>query len=86
MPGFELLYRYFDMDWFKFIFNFAKSPAEIGAILPSSRFLANKMAAQLPKNLHTIVELGAGTGNITRKLNEYPHENLVIFECNEEFL
>ena len=73
------------MHWFKFFSNLIKSPSDIGAILPSSRFLANKIASQVPKNAHTIVELGAGTGAITRKLNECPHKNLVIFERNDEF-
>lgn len=58
------------------------SPSHIGAAVPSSKFLAKAMAAQLPDSLQgVIVELGGGTGAITRALLEYginPEKIIVV--------
>lgn len=46
-----------------------RSPVKIGAALPSSRYLADKIAAEIPlPNDHYIVELGGGTGVVTEAL------------------
>jgi len=71
--------------FFNFFIGFIKSPGNVGAIVPSSRFLAKQMAASIPANAHTIVELGAGTGAITHQLNQRPHKHLVIFELSPKF-
>ncbi len=46
-----------------------KSPRSVGAVFPSSLFLARAIASYVPKD-HTglIVELGAGTGVVTKEL------------------
>ncbi|MDM8545733.1 class I SAM-dependent methyltransferase [Candidatus Venteria ishoeyi] len=59
------------------------NPREIGAACPSSPKLGRMMAAQVPKDSNGfIVELGAGTGNITAALLDYglPPEKLIVVE------
>lgn len=52
-----------------FLRECARSPRAIGAICPSSRLLAQKMAAKInPQGSGLIVELGAGTGKVTEAL------------------
>lgn len=51
------------------LIKFLKSPRFIGTIIPSSRFLAEKMALEA-QEAHKILELGAGTGPVTRALCE----------------
>lgn len=47
------------------------SPGHIGAAVPSSKFLAKAMAEQIPDSFQgIIIELGGGTGAITRALLE----------------
>lgn len=52
-----------------FLRRFAKDPTAVGAIAPSSRFLAARMVADLdfPAGVK-VAELGAGTGPFTRAL------------------
>ena len=62
------------------------SPGAMGAIYPSSKSLANKMAAQIPNTLSDIVvEIGPGTGTITRALLDsgIQAEKLIIIERSE---
>jgi phospholipid N-methyltransferase len=67
-------------------------PAAVGAICPSSRFLARAMARPL-SNLSLngphdyIIELGAGTGNVTQALLDQgvPPERLVVIELSKPF-
>lgn len=59
-----------------------KTPAMVGAILPSSRHLA-KVMARHAGGAEAMVELGAGTGTITRELvRQYPATPLMLFEQN----
>lgn len=52
-----------------FIKRWLKHPLRLGAILPSSNSLAELIAEQVDlKEDHVIVELGAGTGSLTRRL------------------
>lgn len=70
-----------------FIREFAKEPKHIGAVAPSSDFLAEHMvrAAQIEPG-QPVVELGAGTGPITQKIREVaPHSPLLALEPNPEF-
>jgi phosphatidylethanolamine/phosphatidyl-N-methylethanolamine N-methyltransferase len=60
----------------------------VGAVFPSSRFLADKMLNHLPlKQAKVIVELGPGTGvfteRILKKMGEDSH--LVVIELNDAF-
>jgi phosphatidylethanolamine/phosphatidyl-N-methylethanolamine N-methyltransferase len=61
----------------------------IASIAPSSRRLARAMLEGLPiDRVRTVVELGAGTGAITRVLLETlpPQATLLAFEINPEFI
>ena len=57
-----------------------RSPAYTGAIVPSSQFLAEAMADAAAGAAH-VVELGAGTGPVTRVLStRYPGARLTVVE------
>ena len=52
-----------------FIGRFVRNPTEVGAIAPSSRFLARKMVQGVPLDPGVrIVEFGPGTGPFTRQI------------------
>lgn len=52
-----------------FLFELLKRPASVGAVWPSSRRLAQRMAAQIPaQGEGLVVELGGGTGVVTQAL------------------
>ncbi len=56
---------------FQFLQAFLKNPLKVGAIAPSSPELAQKMAEDIVPNENDIVlELGVGTGAITKVLQE----------------
>lgn len=60
----------------------------VAAISPSSRFLASAMVEPLPlARTRIAVELGAGTGAITRSLLDQlaPDAKLLVFEINRRF-
>ena len=76
------------MDKIKFIKGFLKNWKEVGSIIPSSRFLANKMIDPIDfKKAKVIVELGPGLGCFTGKILEMMREDakLLIFEINSDF-
>ncbi len=69
-----------------FLRRWLKAPHRIGAVAPSSRFLAEAMARQVDvRRAEVVVELGGGTGSITRALLEagLAPERLVIVERDE---
>lgn len=52
-----------------FFGSWLRNPRHVGAILPSSRALGRLMAAQIdPERPGAVVELGGGTGAITREI------------------
>jgi phospholipid N-methyltransferase len=60
----------------------------VGAVAPSSRFLTRAMVDPLPlRRAKVVVELGCGTGTVTRALLEQmPREStLLAFEINPRF-
>jgi phospholipid N-methyltransferase len=60
--------------------HFLRAPALVGGIVPSSPVLAQAMARQAT-GFDAIVELGAGTGAVTRRLaHEHPRATLTIIE------
>lgn len=66
-----------------FAYNFLKSPRQIGAVCPSSHYLASTLVkAALSEAEGLIVDLGAGTGVVTGKLLEYgvPSHSIVAVE------
>jgi len=71
-----------------FFSQWMKSPRSVGSVVPSSPFLAKKMAKQI--NIDTpgmIIELGGGTGSLTRVLLHYiPPERLIVIESNQHLV
>lgn len=72
----------------KFIKGFLKNWKEVGSVIPSSRFLINKMVEPIDfKKAKIIVELGPGLGCFTNKILEMMSEDarLIIFEISSDF-
>ncbi len=65
--------------------EFLRDPRGIGAVFPSSPFLARHMASLVPSGPGTVVELGPGLGPVTRALLEsgIKPEDLVLIERAE---
>ena len=72
----------------KFLSEVFKSGATIGALSPSSSYLADKMLKPIQfKNASCMVEFGPGTGVFTHKLLEKMNVDakLLVFEINPVF-
>lgn len=70
-----------------FLSLFLRNPKQIGSVTPSSSQLALKMVNAIhDDSLSTVVELGAGTGAITRALADRVREdtNVILFEKEPE--
>lgn len=65
-----------------FLSRWASSPLKVGAVAPSSHSLGQAMAAELPAQYGICVELGGGTGSLTRALLAagMPPEALIVVE------
>jgi phosphatidylethanolamine/phosphatidyl-N-methylethanolamine N-methyltransferase len=64
----------------KFFLSYLKSPDLVGAIAPSSVFLAKAMCRHARGAQH-LIELGAGTGAVTHHLREeFPAATMVVVE------
>lgn len=71
-----------------FLGRMLRRPHQVVALAPSSTALARAMAAEVPEGTKgCVVELGAGTGKITKALLErgIAPEDLNAFELNPEF-
>ncbi len=71
-----------------FLKQFWKDKQMVGAIIPSTRFLGEKMLENIDfNNVRSIVELGPGTGVFTDLIIERlgPDARLYVFELNEAF-
>lgn len=72
-----------------FIRNFWKERKMVGAMAPSSKYLAKKMLEKIDfSTAKVIVELGPGTGVFTRKMLQKlsPDGILLVFELNDSFM
>jgi phosphatidylethanolamine/phosphatidyl-N-methylethanolamine N-methyltransferase len=72
-----------------FLREVVRNPGFVGAVWPSFAPLARKMASLVPHDLDGyVVELGAGTGNITHELLAagISAERLIIVERSTEFV
>ena len=72
----------------QFIKESLKSIKEVGAVLPSSKFVVSKMIESINfKRDNLILELGPGTGVITNQILKKMtiHSRLICFETNESF-
>ncbi|TLF46057.1 methyltransferase type 12 [Halomonas urmiana] len=71
-----------------FVQEFLKHPLQIGSIIPSSRYLERRIvAASGIASANIVVELGAGTGGVTRAiLRAMPQQaKLLSMEINPHF-
>lgn len=74
---------------FLFAINFFKSPAMLGSLIPSSRFLVNDVLNQVDwEKARVIVEYGPGVGTITQEILKRmrPDAVLLALELNQEFV
>src|SRR5690349_8364364 len=76
-------------DLLLFARNFVKHPKMLGSVIPSSRFLVNRLLAEV--NWHrarVIVEYGPGVGTFTKEIlrRMAPDATLVVFETNGDFV
>lgn len=72
-----------------FIQELCTRPGAIGAICPSSRYLAKHMAEQVPLDRDgLVIELGGGTGVITQALLDQgvDPDNLIVIEFSRPFV
>ncbi len=71
-----------------FLKQFWQEKKMVGAMSPSSKFLAHKMLKNIDfKKAKLIVELGPGNGVFTKKILEKlnPDGKLIVFELNDDF-
>lgn len=70
-----------------FLGELIRKPGRVVALAPSSETLAREMADNLPLNPGPVIELGAGTGKITRALLDagVAPEDLLAIELSPEF-
>jgi phospholipid N-methyltransferase len=69
--------------------NFIQHPKMLGSLIPSSRFLIDRLLSRVDwKRARTIVEYGPGVGTITAHIlaRMSPDARLVVFEMNEDFV
>jgi phosphatidylethanolamine/phosphatidyl-N-methylethanolamine N-methyltransferase len=74
---------------FSFLAQFLRNPKEIGSILPSSPLLGKTMAGFVPdESERYIVELGPGTGPITKALVKagFHEENMLCIEQSQKLV
>jgi phospholipid N-methyltransferase len=75
-------------DWWLMLRKFAKHGRSIASFVPSSRFLARSACKGIDYDTaRCVVELGAGTGPITRELvaRARPHTRLIVVELDPDF-
>lgn len=70
-----------------FMWQLIRHPKSISAIAPSSKGLAKQMVSEITPETGGVVEIGAGTGVITRQILAagVKPENLTIVEMNPKF-
>lgn len=68
----------------EFVRAFIRHPRAIGSVTPSSRHLAKALIRHIPPSSSCVVELGAGTGPITRALLDRlgPAAMVLAFEAD----
>jgi phosphatidylethanolamine/phosphatidyl-N-methylethanolamine N-methyltransferase len=72
----------------RFLKNWIDNPMKLGAVMPSSIFLARVMAAEVDVSLDgPVIEIGPGTGPVTEALVAHgvDEARLVLVEFNPEF-
>ena len=77
-----------DSGPFLFLRKFLKHGTSVASVMPSSRSLANAMVRHLDcSRPQTLVELGAGTGAVTKVIAErmHPESTLYAVEIDKDF-
>lgn len=72
----------------KFFKEYVKNPFKVGAIMPSTKYLAKEMVSDVDfKNAKCIVEYGPGTGVFTKEIISKCSKftKVLLFETNEAF-
>jgi phosphatidylethanolamine/phosphatidyl-N-methylethanolamine N-methyltransferase len=75
-------------DSFQFLRGFARNPAQVGSVVPSSRYLEQRLVREAHiAAARTVVELGPGTGGTTTALLRAmaPAARLLAIELDREF-
>lgn len=67
-----------------FFRQWVRAPLSTASVVPSSRFLAEKMVAEVPTAARQVIELGAGTGVFTKLLvaRGAPLNQIMVVELN----
>lgn len=70
-----------------FLAQMLRRPNRIVALSPSSPYLARVMVEGIGPETGSVIELGSGTGTITREIlaRGVPEDRLAMFEINEAF-
>lgn len=69
--------------------NFIQHPRMLGSLIPSSRFLVDRLLGKIDwQRARTIVEYGPGVGTITSHIlaRMAPDAELIVFEMNGDFV
>ena len=69
--------------------NFIQHPKMLGSLIPSSRFLVDRLLGKIDwVRARTIVEYGPGVGTITTHILGLmsPRAKLIVFEMNKDFV
>ena len=74
-------------DYARFIQAWVRQPRQTASIVPSSPWLGRLMAKQIDPEGGRVMELGGGTGALTREILSIglPTDQLEVVEINEEF-
>ena len=76
-------------DYLAFFTELPSSFRDIGSVIPSSRFLVNELVKAMPEGneKRRILEVGAGTGVLTKKLIDLieKDDELHVYEINKSF-
>lgn len=74
-------------DYARFLQAWIRKPRQTAAIVPSSQYLGRLMAAQIDPRGGRVMELGGGTGALTREIlaTGLPADQLEVVEINGEF-
>lgn len=69
-----------------FIGSLVRNPTKVGSLAPSSSALSRRLASLVPGDAACVVEVGAGTGSVTRALLErgIPGERLWVLELDPQ--
>jgi phosphatidylethanolamine/phosphatidyl-N-methylethanolamine N-methyltransferase len=78
--SFELKLEKDPNDQLLFVKSLLKNPGEIGQVMPSSRFLAERMVEKLNlEQARVVVEYGPGTGSVTKAVLDRLGPNTAFF-------